>query len=367
MDTNTEEYVDLEEAEQKDVFNCKCPGCGAELEYDPTETMLKCPFCGATKEINWNNKASEQAFEKLFTVQHTWTETSVVVCKNCGVKEVVNNKEIGKSCSYCGTPNVVKSEELSGLKPNAVVPFEKTKDEAAEAVKIWAKKKFYAVRKFKKNVNPEEINGVYNPAFTFDANTTSPYTGKLGKDYYVTVTRNGKNVRERRTRWFSISGTCGMFFDDILVEASENVPQKFLNQLIPFDTNNSQAYQEAFILGFSANQYSKDGQKCWDDATLYMHDAIRKKILSQYDYDRVDRLDFTTSYSNRTFKYLLLPIYVGHCAYNSKNYNFFVNGKTCKVAGKVPISVVKVLITIFAILAVLVGIVVLIIAFGGNE
>lgn len=361
------ENVDVEQAKVKEVFNCKCPGCGAELQYDPGATMLKCPFCGTTKAVDWSKKTSEQDFNKLFeATDNSWAEeTCVIACKNCGVKEVVNKKEIGKCCSYCGTPNVVRTEELAGVKPNGVVPFSITKDAASECVKKWAKKRFYAVSKFKKHIDPQDINGVYDPAFTFDSDTRSVYKGRLGKHYYTTETRNGKTVTVQHTRYFDISGTYGFFFDDILVEASATINQKYIDGISPFDTNNAQDYNESFILGFSANQYSKDGKQCWDYAKSVMDKTIRKKILAQYQYDVIDYLDIKTERFNVTYKYLLLPIYVGHCAYRAKNYNFFVNGKTGKVAGKFPVSVVKVLLTVIFVLALIAGAVYLYMTYGG--
>lgn len=358
MAENTEEYVDLEVAEKKQVFNCKCPSCGAELEYSPSDIKLVCPFCGASKEIDLSRKVSEQDFDNLFKAQNTWgDQTHVVVCKNCGVKEVVLKSEIGKSCSYCGTPNVVKTDELSGLKPNGVVPFQITKEEASEFVKKWAKKKFYAARAFKKNVNPEEIAGTYNPAFTFDASSYSSYSGRLGKHYYETRTINGKTQRVRKTRYFDISGTYSRFFDDVLVKATTN---KNMNVNVgDFDTNNAQDYSEEFILGFSASQYDRDGKECWNIAKGDMASMIRRGILDKYDYDVVDKLNVNTDYSDMTYKYLLLPIYVGHCSYRKKIYNFFVNGKTGAVAGKVPLSILKVGITVLIIAALVLGIIIL--------
>lgn len=44
-----------------------------------------------------------------------------------------------------------------------------------------------------------------------------------------------------------------------------------------------------------------------------------------------------------TYKYVLLPVYVGHSTWRQKLYNFFVNGETGKVTGKAPVSPLKVL------------------------
>ena len=61
----------------------------------------------------------------------------------------------------------------------------------------------------------------------------------------------------------------------------------------------------------------------------------------------------STVYSKITYKYLMLPIWVSSFKYNDKVYQFMVNGQTGKVSGKTPVSAIKVIITILAVLAVL--------------
>lgn len=337
-----------------ETFNSKCPSCGAEMVFSPDIKKLKCPFCDTTKDIDLTKYGEELDFENLMNVNNnSWSkETNVYQCKNCGVKQVVSKDDIATKCPFCGTPNVVLTEDLVGLKPNAVVPFSITKDDAVVCVKKWGKNKIFAPSSFKKNIVPEDVNGIYNPAFTFDSDTFSKYSGRLGKYHVVTKRINGKTVQTRELRYFNISGTFSFKFDDVLVEASNTIPQKYLNQIRPFDTNHSNSYDASFLLGFKANQYTKDGQVCWKDAKNTMNSELERRILSQYTYDVVGSFNVNTNYSNITYKYLLLPLYVGITKYHEKNYNFFVNGKNGKVSGKTPISVIKVGICVIIILAV---------------
>lgn len=340
------------ELEQKDTFSAKCPSCGAEMVYAPDIKKLKCPFCDTTKDIDLTKYAEEIDFAMLLKNNNEWAkDTCVYQCKNCGVKEVVSRKSIATKCSFCGTPNVVLTDELSGLKPNAVVPFQITKSVAIENVKTWGKKKILAPKAFKQSITPEDTAGIYNPAFTFDSDTMSPYRGQLGKYYTTTRIVNGKTITETKIKYFNISGNYKCRFDDILIEASDNINQQSINAMSPFNTNSSQKYNESFLLGFSANQYTKEGDVCWKEARQFIDKTVREKILLQYTYDVVASLYINTSCSNITYKYILLPIYVGHCTYKNKNYNFFVNGKNGKVTGKTPLSALRVSVLVLLILA----------------
>ncbi len=334
----------------------KCPGCGAELEFDPESSSLKCPFCGYSEKVDLKNDCKENDLEKLFEdASNSWgSETHVFICNNCGAKEILNKNEIAKNCSYCGTTNVIEKEEISGLKPDSVVPFKIAHDNAVELVKKWAKKKFYAPRKFKKEMKPEDISGSYSPCFTFDINTRSFYSGKLGKHYTQSVTRNGKTTTVTKTRYFYIKGTIDKFFDDITIHASDRLSQKNLNKLKGFDTNRAERYKDTFLHGFTAQAADRGGKDCFNDAKKIMNIEIRKAILRRYTYDTIEYLDIKTNTSDETYKYCLLPIWFGHYTYKNVLYNFFVNGENGTVTGKTPKSALKIILTI-GVIALIIG------------
>lgn len=349
---------------EKSTEISKCPGCGANLVFSPETQTLSCEHCGT--EVSFDSHSSEElAFEKLLESSGEWQdETHVFSCNNCGAKQILNKDEIATECAFCGTTNIVETDELSGLKPNALVPFCVTREAAGESAKKWAKKRFFAPRKFKKSVRAEEIRGTYNPAFTFDAQSFSTYYGRLGRYKYVTRTVNGKTVTERRTEYFTISGNFSYFFDDILIQANESIKQKIIEKLQPFRTNDSKQYSSNYLHGYTANQYTKDGIACWGEARTLIDKRIRSGILGQYTYDFVDYLNIKSDLSDITYKYLLLPVYVGHFNFRQKLYNFFVNGLNGKVAGKVPTSPLKVLLVTLVGLAALAGIAYLVYLFG---
>lgn len=339
----------------------KCPTCGAIMVYSPRKRALLCEYCGVTKDINLQSFTKEQPFHILEEADSTkWgRDTHTFICNNCGAKTILGKGEVSKKCPFCGTTNVVESNEIPGLKPNGIVPFNIEKDEASDNIKAWAKKKFFAPKAFKESATPEELSPVYSPVFSFDAITYSTYSGRLGEYYYETVrTSDGKTKEVRKTKYFTIRGSIDVTFDDLLVRASSRITQKDLNVLGDFNSNNANEYANEFLYGYSAETSERTGLDCFSDASDMMRGIIRSKILAKYDYDVVDYLDFDVTYTDRSFKYLLLPIFIGHCNYRSKLFNVFVNGYNGKVSGKTPISPWKVLIVvlIIAIIVALFGI-----------
>jgi len=342
---------------QTDTEIVSCPNCGANMVFDPESQSLKCAYCRSIVSFDTEN-AEEIDFNSGITSDREWTADEAVVfcCDNCGAKVVLAKGETTKFCPFCGTAHVQKTEELPGLKPNGVVPFAFSKDKAIEYSKAWAKKRFFAPRKFKKNICTDSVNGVYTPTFTFDSNTVSFYQGRIGRTHTRTV-GSGKNRRvQTYVVWRNISGRYDNQYDDVLVTAGTKFGQKELDKVSPYDTNASKEYDENFLFGFMAYHYDIEISDCWNSAKGRMDKSIRRGILSRYSYDRLAYLNVSTTHDNVKYKYVMLPVYVGNYRFKDKLFNFFVNGKTGKVAGKTPKSWLKILLTALFGVALVVGI-----------
>lgn len=327
----------------------KCPSCGSNMVFDPESQMLYCEHCGTKQSFEQNLKAEEIDFLSGMNEDKKWSsdEATVFTCSNCGAKIVLDKTETAKLCPFCGTAHVEKVNELLGLKPNALLPFQFSAGKAAEFSKKWAKKKIFAPRKFKKSLNPENVNGVYSPCFTFDSCTTSNYVGRIGTRH-TRVVGSGKNRRtETYIIWRNISGVYSYDFDDILITAGSKFTQKSLDKISPYDTNSSKEYKENYLLGFMAYHYDKSLEDCWGSAKKIMDDRIKALILKQYHYDVIDYINISTKHERVTYKYVMLPVYIGNFNYKKKLYNFFVNGVSGKVWGKTPVSGWRVLFAVF--------------------
>lgn len=119
-----------------------------------------------------------------------------------------------------------------------------------------------------------------------------------------------------------------------------------------YDYHNSVLYEEDFLYGFSAKLGSKDGELCWAQARTQMERELKGNILGQYRYDTVRSFDMSTSYSGVTYRYLLIPIYLGNYVYKTKSYPFYINGRSGKMTGKSPVSPLKVALAVTIGLAV---------------
>ena len=334
------EYRDI------DTYSAKCPNCGGVMVFNPETQSLKCEHCGTEESIQKNFNVEENDIAAGFQDAEKWNPEEQVTykCGNCGAVVVLSVEDETSICPFCGTTHIAKEGSFDGIRPHTVIPFQFSHDNAVEKAKKWAKKRLFAPRKFKKSINAEKVQGVYEPCFTFDTNTFSTYEGRVG-DRHTRTVGSGKNRRtETYIVYRRVSGRHEYFFDDVMVATNENFNQSELNGLSPFDTSKACVYEKKYLSGFMAEGYQKNLDESWKSGKNIISGAIRSQIRSKLNCDVVDYLNVSTNFSDVKFKYMLLPIYVLTYFFKKKRYTVRVNGTTGKIKGKTPISPLRVII-----------------------
>ena len=351
---NPEEQYFSERTEKE--TDKKCPNCGATVVFDPSSGKMHCDYCGYTCELpsaEAENEICEMDFEAaIHTESFNWGEQKKEVqCKQCGAVTVYDALETAAVCPFCGSTSVMPAATENTIAPGAVCPFTVTKDLAGERFTRWLKRKWFAPRKAKKSASPEAFQGVYLPYWTYDAQTTSNFTGRAGYDKRV-KDRDG-NVRTETT-WRHVNGVYQEFFDDVTVMASKRQEGSGVSDCEPFDFSKLVPYSPQVLAGFVAERYSIGLQEGWNTAQRTIQSHLRSDIQSyirrHWNADRADSVHFSTLYSNITYKYLLVPVWISSFKYKDKVYQFAVNGQTGKVGGKSPVSALRVILFILAII-----------------
>ena len=354
---NPEEQYYSERTEKE--TDKKCPNCGATVVFDPATGGMHCDYCGYSCELpkaDSENEICEMDFEAaLHTESFNWGEQKKEVqCKQCGAVTVYDALETAAVCPFCGSTSVMPAATDNTIAPGAVCPFAVTKEQAGERFTRWLKRKWFAPRKAKQSASPEAFQGVYLPYWTYDAQTTSNFTGRAGYDRTV-KDREGKT--QTVTDWRHVAGVYQEFFDDVTVMASKRQQDSGVRACEPFDFSKLVPYSPQVLAGFVAERYSVGLQEGWESAQKTIQSRLRSSIPSyirrHWNADRSDSVHFSTLYSNITYKYLLVPTWISSFKYKDKVYQFAVNGQTGKVGGKSPVSALRVIIFIAIIIAII--------------
>lgn len=323
----------------------KCASCGNFLCYDPLQEKLACLHCKSTYELSPTKSAmelvytnsSEEAFEE-------WEEGKAIQCRSCGATTSLEEYQTAVNCPFCKAPNIAEIDSFRGLKPNCILPFRIGSEKAHQLYYKWIRTRYFAPYKLRKNARTQDMQGCYIPCWTFDTDTFTSYTIRYGKHYTVVV-GSGKNRRtETRTRWYIDSGNISDSFDDVQIEASKFITQKQLTKLGGYDTGNCVSYHNQFIAGYTAERYNKGLDESWEEAKAVADKKIVGMIKARYNADVIDYCNTTTSYSNTTYKYSLVPLWIIKYNYEDKKYGCMINGRNGKVTGKSPLSWIRVLL-----------------------
>ena len=80
-----------------------------------------------------------------------------------------------------------------------------------------------------------------------------------------------------------------------------------------------------------------------------MHAALERLCGAQVPGDTYRNLRISPAYSGRTFKHVLVPVWLLTYTYGAKAFQVVVNGYTGKIAGKYPVSWWKVLLVVLLV------------------
>ena len=89
-------------------------------------------------------------------------------CPSCGAELLCDATTAATSCPYCGNPSVIPGQLTGILKPDFVLPFKLSKEDAIKALKKHYLKKPLLPSTFSKANHLEEIKGVYVPFWMYD-------------------------------------------------------------------------------------------------------------------------------------------------------------------------------------------------------
>ncbi len=346
-----------------------CKQCGANLQFAPGTDSLKCPYCGVQNEVPTSPDTIRE-LDYLTYLHQLPTSDSVqdlitVKCTCCAAETTLPPNITSSVCPFCGSGIIATGSSKKAIRPAGVLPFKIKPNEAGEMFRQWVAGLWFAPTAIKRDAERAAIKGAYVPAWTYDSQTESNYSGERGDDYWETETytetdANGNSVTRtrqvQRTRWWPVSGRVSNAFDDVLVMATETLPRKCLDHLEPWDLPALVPYNDEYLSGFVAESYQVGLSDGFERAKGIMDGAIRQTVCRDIggDHQRINSL--STQYDQITFKHLLLPVWISAYQFQNRTFRFLVNARNGQVQGERPYSAMKITLLVLTIIAVLIGI-----------
>lgn len=342
-----------------------CPSCGGEAQWNPAKQALVCPYCGTVSPADLDATTGQITEHCLATAlrgiddsHRGWaTEKVSVKCQSCQAVSVFDPARVAQRCDFCGSSAMIPVEQQTRpIRPESLLEFKLAEPQVRDAARKWYGSRWFAPNALKRRALTDTVHGIYIPYWTFDAQVHADWTAMSGDYYYVSETYTDSNGRRqtrqvRKVRWYPSSGSLDHFFDDELVPASKGVQLDLLRKVEPFPTTTDlKTYDAGFISGWVVEQYQLDIIAAAQHSQQQMDEKTRALCAQQVPGDTHRDLQVQADYSRQTFKHVLVPVWLISYTYGSKVYQIVINGYTGAIAGRHPLSWVKIALLVLAIL-----------------
>jgi predicted RNA-binding Zn-ribbon protein involved in translation (DUF1610 family) len=288
-------------------------------------------------------------------------ETFSVKCSGCGAEIKLGTNVTSAVCPYCATSLIVDQRiSKKEIKPRYMLPFDVNAKQTRDLFKNWINSLWFAPGSLKQLARTDApVSGIYVPYWTYDAATSSIYSGARGVFYYepvtVVVERDGRLVEETRMvqkiAWTPMEGRVNLNFDDVLVLASKSLRADYAQELQPWDLSNLVAYDDRYVSGFLCESYQIGPSDGFENAKNEMTPQIVMAVRQDIGGDVQEIHSLETEYREITFKHILLPVWINTYRYGNRRYSFLVNAPTGEVQGDRPWSVIKIALFVLAVTA----------------
>jgi hypothetical protein len=358
-----------------------CPECGGDLQWNAAKQALTCPYCGTS--VPWSPAQAADPGTAIVeldlaaaladpSANRGWgSERREVQCQSCRAISVFVDGKVAKRCDFCGSPAIVPHESQGdAITPQSLLPFKISDGQVRDLIRTWYGSRWFAPNRLKTAALTDTLHGVYLPYWTFDSHVHAQWTADAGHYYYETQSytdSQGKHQTRqvRHTRWVPAAGELEHFFDDELVAGTTGVHAGLLTSVEPFPTQSDlKPYAHEFVRGWTVERYQVDLTKASELNMATMQAKTRELCSAQVPGDTQRNLEVDAHFRGRTFKHILVPVWLVSYTYGSKNFQVLANGYTGAIAGERPYSWVKIF---FAVLGALIAIVVLLALFGDSQ
>ena len=348
------------------ITNYQCPACTGPLHFVGESGKLECDYCGSIYEVaeiealyaekeaqaaqaqQAEEEAAEERKKEASAEGKDWDDSDLsedwgtdadgmkaYSCPSCGAELICDATTAATSCPYCGNPTVVPGQFAGGLKPDYILPFKLSKEDAVKALKNHYRKKILLPKAFTKNNHISEIKGVYVPFWMFDGKAEGSACFEATRTHMHTSGGYEVTVTEH----FDVRRAGSLAFSQVPVDASSKMPDDYMDSIEPYDYSDLRPFSTGYLPGFLADKY---------DVSI---EESRKRADNRFVGSFVDMMEGTVKgYATCTVKskdvrlqrgkvhYALLPVWLLSTKWEGKDYLFAMNGQTGKLVGDLPVS-----------------------------
>ncbi len=333
-------------SQQTNVIEYKCPCCNAGLNFRGATQKLTCEYCGNDFDLEtvqaFNESQSVPQGETLQWEEGTQTQwgqeeqarLQAFQCPSCGGEILCDDTTAASFCPYCDNPTILPSRVSGAARPDAVIPFRKSREDAKAAFLSLCKGKPLLPKFFTQEQRVERITGLYVPFWLYDCE------GSFSGSYQATRIHTWSDARYRYTKTdhFLLRREAKASFQGIPLDGSSKMEDSFMESIEPFDYGQLVNFDMAYLSGYLADKYdvpSEAGEgRIKQRVETSLQDRIQDTLVG-YHTKRPTSQQLRVTHSRA--RYVMLPVWILNTRYKDKLYTFAMNGQTGKMTGSFPI------------------------------
>jgi len=295
-----------------------CSNCAGKLIFNPATQRLECATCGSSFR-------PEDVEDKNADLQSKYYDTRVYVCSHCGAEVITSDTESSTFCVYCGNPAIVFNRVSQEYRPDGLVPFQITKEEAVKYIKLRFLKNPIIPKEIKSKCVSENLRGIYIPYWIVNADYTEA-------DYIKGEVKRGKSTE---TRYYSRAGE--VQFKNIPIDGSNILNDDISRKLEPFYLEEAKDFDEDYLNGFYSNTSDLNFFDLRASTAYRCHKLFEDEVVKTIKAKNIKIMDSIYHVDIHDDPiYMMMPVWFFTFKYDNKPYTILVNGQTGKVVGTMP-------------------------------
>ena len=329
-----------------------CQNCGGKLKFSPKDKGDKCNTCGTVFPVkyifNFEKNSFDDATDFTNVIGERPKKDASVKCSSCGATIIYSKLKPTIVCPYCGSALPEQVFE-NNIKIDSIIPFAFDKKTALKKFKSALFWHPYLNRKVFKKLTEKDVKTSYLISFVFDLTVSCGYTGTFS----YTMHNDDDGTSDLLYR--NVSGLYDKAYKNITVEASTNIEQDELFDILPYDYTTAVKFKEDFVAGAMIERQDKPFENCLTIAQNAITKEIKEELLKLHNCDAIENINLNLNYTDKKFNCCLLPVYFINSVVEVKNkkdikekkYKAIINGQTGRI-GYLPHSLMRYLLTLLS-------------------
>ena len=320
----------------------KCPCCSAPLAFSGESGRLECASCGNSYEMDALDAmydAGDSGVVQFDLPTETFDSGDVqamqaYICKGCGAELMTEGTTTATECPYCGSPTILPDRIEGGIKPELVVPFTVTKEQAQKQFEDYFKGKRLLPNIFKDSRNRiSDMRKLYVPYWLFDCDADANIVYDAEKKH----TRREGDWEVTRTEYYVVRRKGSMAFERIPVDGSAKLDNKITESVEPYDMKTAVPFNPAVLAGALADHADVNADECEARAVERVENSVVSAMRSTVTgYTHVSERSRNIDAKGGKVTPVLMPIWLITTEKDGTTYTFAINGQTGKLTCDVP-------------------------------